>query len=278
MAGDGAEAAGQDTELARLRERLAFYESFHQLIQDNVARSSDLLQEAAATRESAQQEIAAAQAAAAQAVAAAREAHRATLAALLTDLTRIQDDVADFGRRLGDALAAVEADLAGTVPDSGGGAAHAGAPGEATATSAPEAAESPEPAAPAAPATTPTAPSSSQETEAPPPVSPEQETTVEAVEPAAAEAGQSPRPITVLVHGVPRAATALSLQRHLAALDHVEGVEAREFAGGILRLHVLARRPLAIGDLGGWEAGEGLTPVNVFDDVLEVRLPGSTGL
>jgi hypothetical protein len=81
----------------------------------------------------------------------------------------------------------------------------------------------------------------------------------------------------VLVHGVPRAAAALSLQRHLAGLDHVEGVEAREFAEGILRLQVTARTPLALDDLRAWDAGAELEPVHVQDDVIEVRLPGAHG-
>ncbi len=81
----------------------------------------------------------------------------------------------------------------------------------------------------------------------------------------------------VLVHGVPRAATALSLQRHLAALDHVESVEAREYAEGILRLQVVASPPLRLDDITRWEAAPGLEPLHVLDDVIEVRLPGTFG-
>ncbi|HEV2106679.1 MAG TPA: hypothetical protein VGR16_00290 [Thermomicrobiales bacterium] len=83
-----------------------------------------------------------------------------------------------------------------------------------------------------------------------------------------------PRAITVLVHGVPRAATALSLQRHLAGLDHVAAVEAREYAEGVLRLQVTSTRPLAFDDLVRWEDGQGLEPVHVHADIIEVRLPG----
>lgn len=82
------------------------------------------------------------------------------------------------------------------------------------------------------------------------------------------------RAITVLVHGVPRAATALSLQRHLAGLDHVAAVEAREYAEGVLRLQVTSTRPLAFDDLVRWEDGQGLEPVHVHTDIIEVRLPG----
>ena len=83
------------------------------------------------------------------------------------------------------------------------------------------------------------------------------------------------RAITVLVHGVPRAATALSLQRHLAGLDHISGVEAREYAEGVLRLQVTSRRPLQFEDLENWEDGRGIQPVHLHGDVIEVRLPGA---
>ncbi|MBA2753096.1 MAG: hypothetical protein H0U40_01360 [Chloroflexia bacterium] len=84
------------------------------------------------------------------------------------------------------------------------------------------------------------------------------------------------RSVTVLVHGVPRAATALSLQRHLASLPHVDGVEAREYAEGVLRLQVMVMPALQFDDMAGWEDEDGakLESVHVQDDVLEVRLPG----
>jgi len=84
------------------------------------------------------------------------------------------------------------------------------------------------------------------------------------------------RSVTVLVHGVPRAATALSLQRHLAGLPHVDGVEAREYAEGVLRLQVMVMPELRMDDLQSWhdEDGATLEPIHVQDDVLEVRLPG----
>lgn len=92
---------------------------------------------------------------------------------------------------------------------------------------------------------------------------------------AASSEPEEVRAITVLVHGVPRAATALSLQRHLAGLDHVSGVEAREYAEGVLRLQVTSLRPLRFEDLESWEDGRGVQPVHLHSDVLEVRLPGA---
>jgi hypothetical protein len=93
----------------------------------------------------------------------------------------------------------------------------------------------------------------------------------------ASVAPEAARPVAVVVHGVPRAAAALALQRHLSGLPQVEAVEAREYAAGVLRLHVLARAPLALADLRGWDGGATLEPVNVLPDVVEVRLPVATG-
>jgi len=91
-------------------------------------------------------------------------------------------------------------------------------------------------------------------------------------------APEQPRSVAVVVHGVPRAAAALSLQRHLAGLPAVAAVEAREYAGGVLRLQVETRAPLAVDDLRGWEEGAGLEPIHVLPGVIEVKLPGAAGL
>ncbi len=94
---------------------------------------------------------------------------------------------------------------------------------------------------------------------------------------AAALASAWPRPVMLLVHGVPRAATALSLQRHLAGLRYVTAVEAREYAEGVLRLQVTVQRPLDVDDLVAWEGATELEAVHVEDNVIEVRLGGSSG-
>ncbi len=82
----------------------------------------------------------------------------------------------------------------------------------------------------------------------------------------------APAGATVLVHGVPRATTALSLKRFLENLPEVDQVEPREYAEGVLRLLVLSRRPITIQDLRAWTEGAGLEPINVRDDLLELRL------
>jgi hypothetical protein len=77
---------------------------------------------------------------------------------------------------------------------------------------------------------------------------------------------------TLLIHGVPRATTALSLKRYLEGLAQVHSVEPREYAEGVLRLQVSSDRPVGLDDLRGWPEAEGLSPVTVSDEFVEVRL------
>jgi hypothetical protein len=86
-----------------------------------------------------------------------------------------------------------------------------------------------------------------------------------------------PTPVVVLVHGVPRAATAKSLQRYLAGLDSVTAVDPREFTGGELRLKVTTTRPLQMTDLQNWADGRTIEPVHERADLIEVRLASDFG-
>jgi hypothetical protein len=81
-----------------------------------------------------------------------------------------------------------------------------------------------------------------------------------------------PRVIELVVHRVTRAALALSLQRHLGGLEAVAGVEAREFAEGILRLQVTARRPLEADDVTGWEGAGAVTVLQMEPQVIELEV------
>ena len=78
----------------------------------------------------------------------------------------------------------------------------------------------------------------------------------------------------VLVHGVPRATTALSLKRYLEGLEAVSAVEPREYAEGVLRLQVTGDRAIRIADLSAWPDGSGLQEVELREDLIEIRLPG----
>ena len=81
-----------------------------------------------------------------------------------------------------------------------------------------------------------------------------------------------PAATTLLVHGVPRATTALSLKRYLEGLDQVHSVEPREYAEGVLRLQVSSERPVRLDDLQGWPEASALELVADRDDFVEVRL------
>lgn len=340
-----------EDQLARAQERLAFYESFDGLIQENIARSGELLRQAMDMRESAIQEIALARQQTAQTIADAerrvgdeRERQRTALAALRDELNQLQQHAAGLVGRVADALAelaarggpangqaaafAAEAPSTATgdapttdapladarrdidaapIPAAQGNGAHAAlqardelpaldassiASGEPSTTTGGQAAWTAPPVAEPTTPETEATPSLSLTRQnapvggtgfidaatvadqtaadsAPPPPASDPTSTLDA---------SAPRPIMVLVHGVPRAAAALSLQRHLAALGHVDAVEAREYAEGVLRLQVLARGPLQLEDIRRWEGGGNLEPVHVLDDVIEVKLPGAGGL
>jgi hypothetical protein len=82
----------------------------------------------------------------------------------------------------------------------------------------------------------------------------------------------SPRVIDLIAHRVPKAATALSFQRYLGTLEPVVGVEAREFAEGVLRLQVTARRPLDRAELTAWTDGGGVTVLQQKSTVIEIEI------
>jgi hypothetical protein len=78
--------------------------------------------------------------------------------------------------------------------------------------------------------------------------------------------------IDIVAHQVPRAAVAVALQDFLNGLEPVSSVEAREFAGGILRLHVSASRPLREEDFAGWSGGGSLAVLQCGPNAIEVSL------
>jgi len=82
----------------------------------------------------------------------------------------------------------------------------------------------------------------------------------------------APQVIDVIAHQVTKATLALSLQRYLGGLESVSGVEAREFAEGVLRMQVTARRPLTAGDLAGWSDGGRVTVLQLRPTMVELSL------
>ena len=231
-------------------------DAFDRLLQEHIARSSDLMRQALALQIQTEHEVARARAEADRRLDQERRQHRAVLTAVAVEVAELRTALDRLTQRIDDALAgptptqprmpapptSVADDL---LNEDFAVADEAGARTEAALGSASGAADADHDQTPA--------------------------------ELSSAAVGGEPHQVSVLVHGVPRAAAALSLQRHLASLGHVEGVEAREFAEGILRLQVTARHPLALDDLRSWEGGAGLEPVHVLAEVIEVRLPGAAG-
>ena len=82
----------------------------------------------------------------------------------------------------------------------------------------------------------------------------------------------APRAIALVVHGVPSARTALSLQRFVGSLPQVTAVAAREFAGGVLRLDVQSGAVLTVDQFQGWEDPRRIEPLTERPDVLELSL------
>jgi hypothetical protein len=286
-------------ELERLKERVAFYESFDQLIHENIARSGDLLRQAMDLRETANREL---EEVKAEADRVDSTRYRETLSDLLGEVTMLQSHVERLGRRVADAIEELEANLpsgerAAPLPRLPGGEAikadFLSTPPEYVQFTTPEEQAAVTPSEPPSAAEV---PRNEPSVAAPVTPAPQPEpdvlqsnalATAEAVAGVEQESAETEQPfaeaesaahsMTILMHGVPRAATALSLQRYLAQLSQVETVEPREYAGGVLRLQIMVREPVSIDDLRGWQEGAGFEPVHAHQDLIEVRLPGASG-
>jgi hypothetical protein len=101
----------RDTELTKLKERLGFYESFDQIIQDNVARAGELLRHAATMRENAEESLSMAKQEIEQSRITERQDFRALLSGLLDDVTTMQVQVERLARKVADALDDIESTL-----------------------------------------------------------------------------------------------------------------------------------------------------------------------
>jgi hypothetical protein len=242
----------RDVEISRLREKLTFYESFDRQVLESVTRSADLLRQAMELRDTASGALSVAREEVEREQFNQRQRQRDLLSDLLDDVIQLQGQAERLARRIADALDEVESDLpAGDFPSAStllGGAA---------------AFESP------APVTFET------ETDLRPldlaEIGPAPAEPTSGAVPAPAPEREAARPTVILIHGLPAASAALSLQRHLSALDHVSVVEPREFANGVLRLLVSANQELTAGDVQAWTQGAHLAPVHVRSDLIEMR-------
>jgi hypothetical protein len=86
------------------------------------------------------------------------------------------------------------------------------------------------------------------------------------------------QPVAVVVHGVPSAREALSLQRFVASLPQVADVSAREFVGGVLRLDTRVRDRLEVAQFLSWADAQHIEALTERSDVIELvlREPATT--
>ena len=96
-------------EIEQLRERLSFYESFDQLIHDNITRAGDLLREAAARKSEGDLALRSATADFEQRQLAERVNYRRVFSGLLDEITIVQQNVERLARQVADALDDLEA-------------------------------------------------------------------------------------------------------------------------------------------------------------------------
>jgi hypothetical protein len=189
-----------EQQIRTLQERLAFYEGFDRLIQDNVAHARELFRLAAQEREAAGTAIDQIQREAGR-----REAHlRGELELLAADLRQLSEIVEALTERVVRAL---------DEPVSRNGGTDTAVAGE-----------------------------------------------------------RSEQPVAVVVHGVPSAREALSLQRFVASLPQVTDVSAREFVGGVLRLDARVRDRLEVAQFLTWADAQQIEALTERPDVLELVL------
>lgn len=183
-------------EIRQLQERLAFYEGFDALIQDNVTHARELFRLAAQERASATSDS------------ARRDAGQHD--------DHLRDELASISRELASLAGAVEA-LARRVNV---------ALGDETGPDDP-------------------------------------------LGTAEADPVWTPGRAAIVVHGVSSARSALSLQRYVHALPQVSGVQAREFAGGVLRLDAELLQPLTPTQFDGWDRVRSVQVLTNRPDVYE---------
>ena len=186
-------------QILQLQERLAFYEGFDTLIQENVTHARELFRMAAQERASATSDSA-------RRESGQRDDHlRGELASISRELAILAGAVDALARRVNVALG--EDTATGEMPGS-----------------------------------------------------------------TAAEASWTPGRAAIVVHGVSSARSALSLQRYVHALPQVSSVQAREFAGGVLRLDADLLQPLKHTQFNDWDQVRSVQVLTNRPDVFEITV------
>jgi hypothetical protein len=92
----------------------------------------------------------------------------------------------------------------------------------------------------------------------------------------AGDTAPGPGAIDLIVHQVPDTATAVSLQRFVSELGPVAGVDVREFAEGVLRLHLTVNGPLDAAMLASWDHSHRMQPLHQTPTLVELTIePGN---
>jgi hypothetical protein len=249
-------------ELRRLlqlaQERLAFYESFDRIIGENLRRSGELMLERLNLREQAKaQAVEAAEAARIRdereaLLAQTKRVYRKLLRELMHEVATLRSGLDGMQAR----LQAAERILAPSVEDAAVPAVPALQPDQDQPAEEDEGPgqEQEFPAATAKDASLPDQSADTAVMEAGSGALPEPRSGPIRQPKEESDGGtwDTPQVVELIAHGVPRAADALSLQRYLGGLAHVVGVEAREFAEGVLRLQITAQSPILPDEIHGW--------------------------
>lgn len=232
-----------------------FYEALDQLVHDQFDRSNELLREAMVLPTVADQEVASIRRQAVERVAAERRRHGELLQPIAFAITETAAELTEMHQHMNTLAARLE-QMAVSVT-----AAIETINRETPLLPAPasSATVTPEPSVAGAPL--------------------EDERAVEAPQALTAAAADESGAVSqrLIVHGVRQARLVLSLQRHLYGLDHVEGVETREYQDGTVQLQVRAARPLTLDDLQSWSDGAALEVERMTPEQIEARLPESAG-
>lgn len=259
----------RDADIGSLRERLSVFESFDEVISENMRRARGFLQEAADARERVMRELAGARRELEEELAEAR-------AELQEEIAEARAEIEEERQQL--------VSIAQSILNRSGGAT-----GSSTQQAAPASESAPHPPAepePVSPYPFEQEPAFEAEQEAaliPAPVDSDTPLSSEAHEPAP-EMAPVPPPIdaeepvrtTIIVHGIHRPAIATGLQRYLLAQPGVTAVEPREFAEGILRLQVHATARIDDALFAGWGDGAGMTVIHRVPRTVEIILPSAT--
>ena len=267
----GQRQAAEHTDVAALRQRLAFYEGFDRIIQENVTRSGDLLRLAAERQAEADSAVVAAR----RVLATQTRRQHAVLAQLLSDVAGLRsslDSIEDRLRSSLEAFAAGEGQLANEPLDP-----LALDPIDA-ANSSDDPASSPVRAASAVPSRNDgSGDRASQSLLRPAADEIGPSSQADMSEPTQVERGSPTTARTVIVHGVPDVSRARALVEHLRGREGIARVDPREFAGGVLRLAVDGPRRVTADDISAWNWG-GVVVTDEAVETLVLRLPEASSL